>query len=81
MPTPDAANPDPQSAETTPETTPDDNIVDPRDLVYKGGYEGDAAAIVNNPAVTPPMPEDTQTSTGSFISDAGQDDEAEWLLD
>ncbi|ASC69439.1 hypothetical protein XM38_003660 [Halomicronema hongdechloris C2206] len=77
MPTHDPANPNPQSADTNPE----DNVVDPRDLVYKGGYDKEPDKIVNNPAVTPPMPEDTQTSTASFISDTAEDDEAEWLLD
>lgn len=29
--------------------------VDPRDLVYSGGYAGDPREIVENPAVTPEM--------------------------
>lgn len=29
--------------------------VDPRDLVYKGGFQGDPREIVENPAVSPQM--------------------------
>lgn len=32
-----------------------DRTVDPRDLVYSGGYTGDPREIVENPAVTPQM--------------------------
>lgn len=31
-------------------------IVDPNDLVYRGGYQGDPRELVENPAVTPEMP-------------------------
>lgn len=30
-------------------------VVDPNDLVYSGGYQGDPREIVENPAVTPEM--------------------------
>jgi hypothetical protein len=32
-----------------------EKVVDPRDLVYNGGYSKDPREIVNNPAVTPQM--------------------------
>ncbi|MBD1843783.1 hypothetical protein H6F89_10295 [Cyanobacteria bacterium FACHB-63] len=31
-------------------------VVDPNDLVYSGGYQGDPRELVENPAVTPEMP-------------------------
>jgi hypothetical protein len=34
---------------------PEQDTVDPMDLVNKGGYEGDPREIVENPAVTPEM--------------------------
>lgn len=34
---------------------PEQDTVDPMDLVYSGGYEGDPREIVENPAVTPEM--------------------------
>jgi hypothetical protein len=33
----------------------DDRIIDPQDLVYKGGFTGNAREIVENPAVAPQM--------------------------
>jgi len=30
-------------------------VVDPRDLVYKGGFKGDPQEILGNPAVAPEM--------------------------
>lgn len=33
----------------------EDQSVDPRDLVYKGGYTKDPQEIVEHPAVTPPV--------------------------
>ncbi|MGQ4647142.1 hypothetical protein [Lyngbya aestuarii] len=37
-----------------------EEAVDPRDLVTKGGYTKDPAEIVNNPAVTPQMLDDSE---------------------
>ncbi|NDJ17545.1 hypothetical protein [Myxacorys almedinensis] len=34
---------------------PEQETVDPMDLVTRGGYEGDPREIVENPAVTPEM--------------------------
>ncbi|MBD2079368.1 hypothetical protein [Leptolyngbya sp. FACHB-17] len=31
-------------------------VVDPNDLVYSGSYQGDPRELVENPAVTPEMP-------------------------
>jgi hypothetical protein len=36
-------------------TKPEQKTVDPMDLVYSGGYNGDPREIVENPAVTPEM--------------------------
>lgn len=33
----------------------DDRLMDPQDLVYRGGYQGNPREIVENPAVTPQM--------------------------
>lgn len=45
--------PAPESNDEPPKTQ---KIVDPMNLVYSGGYTGDPREIVENPAVTPEMP-------------------------
>ena len=40
----------------------DEQTIDPRDLVSKGGYDKDPREVVENPAVTPQMPEESQDS-------------------
>jgi hypothetical protein len=56
-------NPTKQSKSTPPQANSpsnsqaDPNIVDPRELVYAGGYVGDPREIVENPAVAPDMVE------------------------
>lgn len=49
LPAPDDKNLDRKSAN-------DDRVMDPRDLTYTGGFQGNAREIVENPAVTPEMP-------------------------
>jgi hypothetical protein len=45
----------------------DKQIMDPRDLVNKGGYRKHPREIVENPAVTPQMLDEPQESGDSFI--------------
>lgn len=66
------ANPNPNTPD--PEKL-DEQAIDPRDLVYKGGYRKHPREIVENPAVTPQMPDEPQeTRAGDIRKDR---DEAE----
>jgi hypothetical protein len=51
------------------------NMVDPRDLVSKGGYRKHPREIVENPAVTPQMLDEPQETGAGFIRE--DRDEAE----
>jgi hypothetical protein len=60
------------------EQEPDIRAVDPMDLVYKGGFTGNAREIVDNPAVAPQMlnpPEylrDDMLESGDEIGDENE---------
>lgn len=45
----------------------EENTVDPRDLVNKGGYTKHPREIVENPAVTPQMQNENEESRAGFI--------------
>lgn len=47
----------------------EENAVDPRDLVNKGGYRKHPREIVENPAVTPEMHNENQDSRAGFVRD------------
>jgi hypothetical protein len=55
----DASTPD---SEQLDQNTKDDRLIDPLELVNRGGYRGNPREIVENPAVAPetlePAPED-----------------------
>ncbi|PSN18899.1 hypothetical protein C7271_10115 [filamentous cyanobacterium CCP5] len=53
----------------------EEDTVDPRDLVNKGGYSKHPRDIVENPAVTPQMHNETEDSRAGFIRE--DRDEAE----
>lgn len=53
----------------------DKQAVDPRDLVYKGGYNKNPREVVENPAVTPQMLDEPQETRAGYIRD--DRDEAE----
>lgn len=52
----------PKPSDRPPGSAPEDKTIDPRDLVSRGGYEGNPREIIENPAVSPeliePSPED-----------------------
>lgn len=52
----------PQSQPTNQPQSSEDETVDVRDLVSKPEYNRDPREIVENPAVTPQMPEESQDS-------------------
>lgn len=37
----------------------DEGLIDPTELVYSGGFIGNPAEILSNPAVAPQMPDDS----------------------
>jgi hypothetical protein len=53
----------------------DEQSVDPRDLVTKGGYRKHPREMVENPAVTPQMLNETQEAQAGFSREG--DDEAD----
>lgn len=70
----DSSNPstDPEQnvkTEATGEEVVIEDAVEPRDLVMKGGYTLDPEEIVDNPAVTPEMPEDFKDLRGDLRKD------------
>lgn len=67
-----------QNTQTGPAT--DEALVDPRDLVQKGGYTKPTEEVVDHPAVTPPMMDDSNPSETWAYPQAGDQDEAGWLL-
>jgi hypothetical protein len=60
------ANFEPQKA-TNQSGTHEEETVDPRDLVSKGGYHKHPRQIVENPAVTPQMLDEPQGSRAGDI--------------
>lgn len=76
-------DPNPNPNPTNPNSGPngpdpdklDEPVVDPRDLVNKGGYRKHPREIVENPAVTPQMLDEPQQSGAGFIRE--DRDEAE----
>ncbi|WNZ24264.1 hypothetical protein HJG54_16310 [Leptolyngbya sp. NK1-12] len=50
-------NPQPSSSEAQDSEIKNNRLIDPRELVYRGGYSGDPREIVENPAVAPEMVE------------------------
>jgi len=55
----------------------DDRTVDPRDLVYKGGYQGNPRDIVENPAVAPQMPDGQVTEARAGLMQKDRNPDAE----
>lgn len=55
MPEPTERLPSPQNPDMDRANETDDRVMDPRDLTYTGGFQGNAREIVENPAVTPQM--------------------------
>lgn len=53
-----------------------DKTFDPRDLVSKGGYQKNPREIIENPAVTPQMPEESSDSQVGMESSDREDDNA-----
>jgi hypothetical protein len=70
-------NPDTESknAANNGQENIDEQAMDPRDLVRKGGYRKHPREIVENPAVTPEMYDEPQESRAGFIRE--DRDEAE----
>lgn len=62
--------PSPDNKDLDRESTNDDRVMDPRDLAYTGGFQGSAREIVENPAVTPEMPNEP----GDLRSDMLEED-------
>lgn len=54
-PRPQHHDSDRQQSERSTNSDISDKIVDPLDLVYRGGYDRDPQEILGNPAVAPPM--------------------------
>ncbi|QYO62278.1 hypothetical protein [Leptolyngbya sp. 7M] len=50
-------NPQSSSSEAQDLEIKDNQLIDPRELVYRGGYSGNPREIVENPAVAPEMVE------------------------
>jgi hypothetical protein len=60
------SNPDRNPRSPNPEDL-DEQAVDPRDLVYKGGYRKHPREIVEHPGVTPQMLDEPQESRAGDI--------------
>ncbi|MBD1912070.1 MULTISPECIES: hypothetical protein [unclassified Leptolyngbya] len=53
----------------------DERVVDPMDLVYKGGFEGNPRDIVENPAVAPQMLESPTIDARASLMTRDQDED------
>lgn len=53
----------------------DDRVVDPMDLVYKGGFDGNPRDIVENPAVAPQMLESPTIDARASLMERDYDED------
>jgi hypothetical protein len=56
------SKPENENTKNAQNSSSEDQTVDVRDLVSKGGYQKNPREIVENPAVTPQMPEESSDS-------------------
>lgn len=63
------ADPTPNNRKLSDSQNASDEVMDVRDLVSKGGYDKDPREIVENPAVTPEMYEESKDSQTGFQSE------------